>query len=100
MEIKSDIKIAQENTPEKINVIADRLGISDDYVENYGKFKAKIDYNILREKAGQPDGKLILVTAITPTPAGEGKTTTSVGLTDGLNRIGKKAVAALREPSL
>ena len=100
MEIKSDIQIAQENTPEKINVIADRLGISDDYVENYGKFKAKIDYNILREKAGQPDGKLILVTAITPTPAGEGKTTTSVGLTDGLNRIGKKAVAALREPSL
>ena len=100
MEIKSDIQIAQENTPEKINVIADRLGISDDYVENYGKFKAKIDYNILREKAGQPDGKLILVTAITPSPAGEGKTTTSVGLTDGLNRIGKKAVAALREPSL
>ena len=100
MKVKSDIEIAQENKMEPILNIAERLGIDDEYVENYGKYKAKIDYNLLKEKASEPDGKLILVTAITPTPAGEGKTTTSVGLADGMNRIGKKAVAALREPSM
>ena len=100
MGFKSDIEIAQETVPVRINEIADRLGIPDDSVENYGRYKAKIDYNILKDKKDTPDGKLILVTAITPTPAGEGKTTTSVGLTDALNRIGKKSVAALREPSL
>lgn len=100
MKVKSDIEIAQENKMEPILNIAERLGIDDEYVENYGTYKAKIDYNLLKEKASEPDGKLILVTAITPTPAGEGKTTTSVGLADGMNRIGKKAVAALREPSM
>ncbi len=100
MKVKSDIEIAQENKMEPILNIAERLGIDDEYVENYGKYKAKIDYNLLKEKASEPDGKLILVTAITPTPAGEGKTTTSVGLADGMNRIRKKAVAALREPSM
>lgn len=100
MKVKSDIEIAQENTMEPILDVAKRLGIADEYIENYGKYKAKIDYNLLKKKASDPDGKLILVTAITPTPAGEGKTTTSVGLADGMNRIGKKAVAALREPSM
>ncbi len=100
MEIKSDIQIAQENTPEIINSIAEKAGIDDKFVENYGKYKAKIDYNILREKTDTPDGKLILVTAITPTPAGEGKTTTTVGLADGMKRIGKNVMVALREPSL
>lgn len=100
MEYKSDIEIAQACEMKKINDIADRLGIPDDYVENYGKYKAKIDYNILDTMKSRPNGKLILVTAITPTPAGEGKTTTSVGLVDGMNKIGKKTVAALREPSL
>lgn len=100
MEFKSDIAIAQEATPEPIRTIADRLGIRDEYVEPYGHTKAKIDYNLLGELADRPNGKLILVTAITPTPAGEGKTTTTVGLGDALNRIGKKAIIALREPSL
>ncbi len=100
MKIKSDIEIAQENTMEPILDVAERLGIEDDCIESYGKYKAKIDYNLLKKKEADPDGKLILVTAITPTPAGEGKTTTSVGLADGMNRIGKKAVAALREPSM
>ena len=100
MEYKSDIHIAQENTPEKINDIAARMGIDEAYIENYGRYKAKIDYNIFDEKKDVPDGKLILVTAITPTPAGEGKTTTTVGLADGMTRIGKKTVMALREPSL
>ncbi|MEE8886820.1 MAG: formate--tetrahydrofolate ligase [Eubacteriales bacterium] len=100
MGYKSDIEIAQETVPVRINEIADKLGIPEDSVENYGRYKAKIDYNILRDMKDRPDGKLILVTAITPTPAGEGKTTTSVGLTDALNKIGKKSVAALREPSL
>ncbi|GHU67356.1 formate--tetrahydrofolate ligase [Clostridia bacterium] len=100
MDYKSDIEIAQETQPQSINVIADKLGIDDKYVENYGKYKAKIDYNLLNEYEDKPDGKLILVTAITPTPAGEGKTTTTVGLSDGLRKIGKKSVVALREPSL
>ena len=100
MEIKTDIQIAQESTPEKISVIAEKAGIDEKYVELYGNYKAKVDYNILAEKQDTPDGKLILVTAITPTPAGEGKTTTTVGLADGMKKIGKKTFVALREPSL
>jgi formate--tetrahydrofolate ligase len=100
MGFKSDIEIAQENTPLKITEIAAKCGIDEKYIEQYGNYKAKIDYNYLKDHADKPDGKLILVTAITPTPAGEGKTTTSVGLTDGLRAIGKNAVVALREPSL
>lgn len=100
MGFKSDIEIAQEAKPQRINVIADQLNIGEDYVENYGKYKAKIDYNLLDQYQDKPNGKLILVTAINPTPAGEGKTTTTVGLGDSLSRLGKKAVIALREPSL
>ncbi|MBQ7561579.1 MAG: formate--tetrahydrofolate ligase [Synergistaceae bacterium] len=96
----SDIEIAQASKPESIINIAAKLGISEDDLECYGKYKAKISPDVLKRLANKPDGKLILVTAITPTPAGEGKTTTTVGLTDGLNKIGKKACAALREPSL
>jgi len=100
MAIKTDIEIAQEAKVEVVNMIADKLGIAPKYVENYGKYKAKIDYNLLQEKKHQPDAKLILVTAINPTPAGEGKTTTTVGLGDALSHLGKKTVIALREPSL
>jgi len=100
MEIKSDIQIAQECEKKKITEIAKIAGIDDKYLEQYGNYKAKVDYAFLDDNKDKPDGKLILVTAITPTPAGEGKTTTSVGLTDGLRKIGKNAVAALREPSL
>ncbi len=99
MSIKSDIEIAQEHTPKRITEIAAAAGIDEKYLEMYGNYKAKIDYKLLNETAA-PDGKLILVTAITPTPAGEGKTTTSVGLADGLRKIGKKSAVALREPSL
>ena len=99
MGLKSDIEIAQECTPSKITEIAKTAGIDEKYLELYGNYKAKIDYRMLKEDT-RPDGKLILVTAITPTPAGEGKTTTSVGLVDGLRKIGKKATVALREPSL
>ena len=98
--MKSDIEICQEMSIRPIDGIAASLGIDDDYMEHYGKYKAKIDHGILKNYAGKPDGKLILVTAITPTPAGEGKTTTTVGLADGLRKIGKKSVVALREPSL
>jgi len=100
MAFLTDIEIAQQNTPKKITEIAAECGIDEKYVEQYGNYKAKIDYNFLKDNADKPDGKLILVTAITPTPAGEGKTTTSVGLTDGLRKIGKKSIVALREPSL
>ena len=100
MEIKTDIEIAQSCEKEKINVIAERAGVPEEYLELYGNYKAKIDYKFLKDNADKPDGKLVLVTAITPTPAGEGKTTTSVGLTDGLRKIGKRAMVALREPSL
>lgn len=100
MGLKSDIEIAQECQMEVINTVADRLGIDDGYVENYGKYKAKIDYRMLKEYEDKPNGKLILVTAINPTPAGEGKTTTTVGLGDSLTSVGKKTVVALREPSL
>ena len=100
MEIKSDIEIAQAAEMKNIMDIAEAAGIDDKYIEQYGKYKAKIDYNLLYDRKDAPDGKLILVTAISPTPAGEGKTTTTVGLADGLKRINKKVVVALREPSL
>ena len=100
MEYKTDIEIAQACEKEKITAVAERAGIPEEYLELYGNYKAKIDYKFMRNHADKPDGKLILVTAITPTPAGEGKTTTSVGLTDGLRKIGKNAMVALREPSL
>ena len=98
MEFKTDIQIAQESVMKNISEIAEKAGIDDRYIEQYGKYKAKIDYNLLKEKSNDPDGKLILVTAISPTPAGEGKTTTTVGLADALHRMGKKVFAALREP--
>ena len=98
MAYKTDIEIAQEATLLPINQVAASLGIPDEAVENYGRYKAKLDIHALKDLPEK--GKLILVTAITPTPAGEGKTTTSVGLTDGLRKIGKNAVVALREPSL
>ena len=100
MGYKSDIEIAQETTMSHIRDIAATAGIDEKYLEQYGNYKAKVDYNMLTEKADTPDGKLILVTAISPTPAGEGKTTTTVGLADGLKKIGKNVVVALREPSL
>ena len=96
----SDIEIAQSCENKKITEIAKVAGVDEQYLEQYGNYKAKVDYQLLRDKADVPDGKLILVTAITPTPAGEGKTTTSVGLADALNRLGKKTVLCLREPSL
>ena len=99
MGFKTDIEIAQECEARPITEIAAKAGIDDKYLEQYGKYKAKIDYNLLKEVPGE-NGKLILVTAINPTPAGEGKTTTSVGLADGMSKIGKKAMVALREPSL
>ena len=95
----TDIEIAQQCQMKHIDEIAKIANVDDKYVEHYGRYKAKIDLSLLKETE-RPDGKLILVTAITPTPAGEGKTTTSVGLADGLRKIGKKSVAALREPSL
>ena len=99
--MKTDIEIAREAEPKKIDAIATKLGISDEYLELYGKYKCKVNLAINDEKLkGQKNGKLILVTAISPTPAGEGKTTTSVGLVDGLCHIGKKAMVCLREPSL
>lgn len=100
MDYKSDIQIAQENEMLPIEKIAADIGVLPEETEFYGRFKAKVDYRILDRLADKPDGKLILVTAITPTPAGEGKTTTTVGLGDALKRIGKKTVIALREPSL
>ncbi|MGI6732573.1 MAG: formate--tetrahydrofolate ligase [Anaerovoracaceae bacterium] len=100
MSFKSDIEIAQEAKPANINEIAKELSIDDDFLEAYGKYMAKVDYNILDKYADKTNGKLILVTAINPTAAGEGKTTTTVGLGDALRKIGKKTVIALREPSL
>ncbi len=100
MGFKSDIEIAHECKAQKITEIAKTAGIDEKYLEQYGNYKAKIDYKLLKDLENKENGKLILVTAITPTPAGEGKTTTSVGLTDGLRKIGKNAVVALREPSL
>ena len=98
--MKSDIEIARSCKLEKIDDIAKKLGIEDNDIEQYGKYKAKIHYNILNNYKEKKDGKLILVTAINPTPLGEGKTTTSIGLADGLKKIGKNVVVALREPSL
>ena len=101
MGFKSDIEIAQEAQPKLINEVADYVGIPDKYVENYGKYKAKVDYRYYNDElVNRPDAKLILVTAINPTPAGEGKTTTTIGLADAINSLGKKAVVAVREPSL
>ena len=95
----SDIEIAQQCKMKPITEIAESINIDDKYIEQYGKYKAKVDYTLLNEST-RKDGKLILVTAITPTPAGEGKTTTTIGLADGLKKIGKNVVVALREPSL
>ena len=100
MEIKTDIQIAQEADLKPIREISDSIGIEEKYLELYGNYKAKIDYNMLSKVKDREDGKLILVTAISPTPAGEGKTTTSVGLADAIHRLGKNVMVALREPSL
>ena len=100
MKIKSDIEIAQSVEMTPVKKIAEEIGISDRDLELYGDYKAKVNYNILQAKVDKPDGKLVLVTAITPTPAGEGKTTTTVGLGDALHKLDKKVVIALREPSL
>ena len=99
MGFKSDIEIAQECKPQDIREIASKLGFSEDDIELYGKYKAKVDYNLLKKTPGK-NGKLILCTAINPTPAGEGKTTTSIGVADALSKIGKNTIVALREPSL
>jgi formate--tetrahydrofolate ligase len=98
--VKSDIEIARASTMKPIVDIASQIGIPQDSVLNYGNYKAKISLDFIKSLEKKPDGKLILVTAMTPTPAGEGKTTTTVGLGDGLNAIGKKAIICLREPSL
>ena len=100
MGFKSDIEIAQACEMKDIRRIAEVAGVEEDYLEQYGRYKAKIDLKLLDDRQNDPDGKLILVTAINPTPAGEGKTTTTVGLADALRRLGKKSIVALREPSL
>ena len=100
MAFKTDIEIAQETVMQPITEIAKVAGVDEKYLEQYGKYKAKVDYQILKDKADKPNGKLILVTAINPTPAGEGKTTTTVGLADGMRKLGKNVLVALREPSL
>ncbi|MCC3669800.1 formate--tetrahydrofolate ligase [Terrisporobacter mayombei] len=100
MTFKSDIEIAQEAKPLHIREIGKKLGLNEDELEFYGKYKAKIDYNLLKIHKKNKKAKLILTTAINPTPAGEGKTTTTIGLADGLQKIGKKSIVALREPSL
>ena len=97
----SDIEISQNNKPEAISKIAEKLGLTQDDLELYGKYKAKLSFDTLNRLASKKsDGKLILVTALTPTPAGEGKSTISIGLADGLQKIGKKSILALREPSM
>ena len=100
MEIKTDIQIAQENEMVHISQIAEKAGLAEEYVELYGNYKAKIDYRLLQDRKDRKDGKVILVTAISPTPAGEGKTTTTVGLADAMKQIDKDVIVALREPSL
>ena len=100
MAFKTDIEIAQETQMQHIREVAKTAGVDEKYLEQYGNYKAKVDYNILKDMADKPNGKLVLVTAINPTPAGEGKTTTTVGLADGMRRIGKNVMVALREPSL
>ena len=98
--MKTDIQITQEAKMENILNIAKKIGLNEDDIEMYGKYKAKVELSVLEKLKDKKDGKLILVTAITPTPAGEGKSTVSVGLTQALNKIGKNSIAALREPSL
>ena len=98
MEFKTDIQIAQEAKPEDIRNIAKKLGLNEDDIELYGKYKAKVDYNLIKNNTKK--SKLILTTAINPTPAGEGKTTTTIGVADALSKLGKNALVALREPSL
>lgn len=98
--VKTDIQIAQETVMKPIAEIAEAAGIKEQYMEQYGRYKAKIDYNMMNENSSHEDNKLVLVTAISPTPAGEGKTTTTVGLADAMNKIGKRTMVALREPSL
>ena len=95
-----DIEIARQTKLENIGEIAKKLNISEDYIDYYGKYKAKIQNKMYSEVENKPNGKLVLVTAINPTPLGEGKTTIAIGLADGLRKIGKKSVLALREPSL
>lgn len=99
MTFRTDIEIAQDCEMEPINSIASRMGLDEELIEPYGRYKAKINYNLLNSNT-TPDGKLVLVTAINPTPAGEGKTTTAIGLADGLQKLGKNPVIAIREPSL
>ena len=98
--MKTDIEIAQEALLENITDVAGRIGMAPEDLELYGKYKAKISDEYMERIQNNPDGRLILVTAINPTPAGEGKTTTTIGLADALNRLGKKTMVALREPSL
>ena len=98
--MKSDIQIAQEATMQPIKEVAASIGIAEDDIELYGKYKAKISDELIERSKNNPDGKLILVTAINPTPAGEGKTTITVGLGQAFGKLGKKAIIALREPSL
>ncbi|MEF9991205.1 MAG: formate--tetrahydrofolate ligase [Romboutsia sp.] len=100
MGFKSDIEIAQEAKPQDIREIGKKLGLSEDDLELYGKYKAKVDYNLLQRDNGKKGAKIILTTAINPTPAGEGKTTTTIGVADGLAKLGKNVLVALREPSL
>ena len=99
MGFKSDIEIAQEAVASDIRKIAEKMGLTEDDLELYGKYKAKLDYNLLKKPGGKK-AKLILTTAINPTPAGEGKTTTTIGLADALSKLGKNTMVALREPSL
>ena len=98
--VLSDIEIAQQTKLEPITAIANQVGLTDDDLELYGKYKAKISFDAIKRLSKNEDGKLVLVTAITPTPAGEGKTLTTIGLAQALNYMGHKAVVALREPSL
>lgn len=98
--MKTDVQIAQEAKMLPILEVAENLGIQEDELELYGKYKAKVSLSVLKRLKDKPDAKLILVTAINPTPAGEGKTTTNVGLSMALNKIGEKTITALREPSL
>ena len=100
MKFKSDIEIAQESQPLHIREIGKKIGLSEDDLDLYGKYKAKVDYNLIKIDADNKKAKLILTTAINPTPAGEGKTTTTIGVADGLQKIGKNTIVTLREPSL
>ena len=98
--MKNDIEIAQSASMEKITNIAEKIGLTEDDIDLYGKYKCKINLEVLEKRKERPDGKLILVTAINPTPAGEGKSTVTVGLGQALCKLGKNAIIALREPSL